>query len=42
MFVVKIFSWGRQTTKIKQTNICVQYTLHVFSYCGFPQTMKIF
>ena len=46
MFVVKIFSWGRRTTKIKRTktkrtNICVQYTRHVFNYRGLPHTMKI-
>ena len=42
MFVVKIFSWGRRTTKIRRTNICVQYTLHVFNYRGLPRTTKIF
>ena len=39
-FVVKILSWGRRTTKIKRMNICVQYTLRVFNYCGLPRTTK--
>ena len=42
MFVVKIFSWGRRTTKIKRTNICAQYTLCVFNYCKLPQPQKYF
>ena len=30
------------TTKIKRTNICVQYTLRVYNYCGLPQPQKYF
>ena len=42
MFVVKIFSWGRRTTKIIHTTIYVRYTLCVFNYRGLPPTTKIF
>ena len=40
MFVVEIFLWGRQTTKIKHTNIYVQQTFRVFNFVGFHNPQK--
>ena len=39
MFIVKICSWGRQTTKLN-TNIYLQRTFHVFNFLWVAMTDK--
>ena len=40
MFIVRIFSWGRQTTKIKWISICVQRIFCAFNFRGLHNQRK--
>ena len=41
-FVVKIYSWGRRTMKIKRTNIRLRQTFCAFNFRGLPWLTEIF
>ena len=42
MFVVRIFSWSRQTIKIKCTNIFIQQAFGMFNFMGCHEPQKYF
>ena len=42
VWATRLISWGRRTTKIKCTKICLQQTFRAFNFCGLTRPTKAF